>query len=463
MQLPAVAFPESLKLALKGQPGQKITSLDYELMLPKNNNFAELVDLIQQLKNEISVTDDKITALTLALSYWQKQQNLPVKNLADTVKMGGIILSESGTLLQQISKLEQQKKSLKLQLIGAEDQLHKKIGADSRNWKIVITLAKPASAELQLTYSYRIKQAGWKSTYTLNALPDSNNIEWLWTAKIEQQSGIDWQGVNLQISTAEPVFTLDPPTTFPWEIRRRQVAYGRKVIEEMPTMATAMPDAMMAKSVTDATPPQPVRTVGQLFDVYDLGKINVTSGKELQIKIRSGNWPTKFTYLSRPLLTNQVFLQANLDLGKNFIPLPTGIASIQVDGVHVGIRDFSLHQKNDITMSFGSDPAIGVAVATDHTAGEEGLLAKKETYNWKWNIKFSNHKSFPINLHVEDSYPHAGHKDIIVTELFSPPLPSKKKDRTLQWNLTIPAQDEQQLEYGYKIKYPQDMSVYLGR
>ena len=461
--LPAVAFPESLTLSLKGQVDQKIIAIDYELMLPESDYFGELVEQIQQLKTTIVATDDKIASLALALKYWEKQQELPVKTLADTVKMGNIIQTESITLLQQTSKLQQQKQVLEFQLTEAEDQLHQKIGADKRNWKVIIILAKPTTAGLELTYTYRIKQAGWKSTYSLNALPDSGNIEWLWTANIQQQSGVDWHGVNLKISTAEPVFTLNPPVNYPWEIRARQIAYKRKGIQAMPTMAMAMPEQIMAMPVADAAPPQPTRTVGQLFDIYDLGTISVASGKELQVKVRAGNWPAEFTYLSRPLLTNQVFLQANLDLSKNFIPLPSGTASIQVDGVHVGIRNFSLHQKNDITMSFGSDPAIGVAVATDHTAGEEGLLAKKDTYNWKWNIKFSNHKNFPVKVQVEDSYPHAGHKDIVVTELFTPPLPTKNKDHSLRWDLTIPAQGEQQHEYGYKIKYPHDMSVFLGR
>ena len=459
--LPAVAFPESLKLSLKGQADQKITALDYELMLPESDNFVELIDQIQQFKSAIIATDDKIASLALALKYWEKQQELPVKTLADTVKMGNIIQTESITLLQQTSKLQQQKQLLDFQLTEAQEQLEQKIGTDKRNWKVIIILAKPATSGLELTYTYRIKQAGWKSTYSLNALPNSDNIEWLWTAKIQQQSGIDWNGVSLKISTAEPVFTLNPPVNYPWEIRSRQIAYKRARVQEMPTMAMA--EQIMEMPVADAAPLQPTRTVGQLFDIYDLGTINVASGKELQIKVRAGNWPAEFTYLSRPLLTNQVFLQAKLDLSKNFIPLPSGSASIQVDGVHVGIRNFSLHQKNDITISFGSDPAIAVAVVTDHTAGEEGLLSKKDTYNWLWNIKFSNHKSFPVKVQVEDSYPHAGHKDIVVTELFSPPLPIKNKDRSLRWDLNIPAQGEQQLEYGYKIKYPHDMSVFLGR
>jgi len=113
-------------------------------------------------------------------------------------------------------------------------------------------------------------------------------------------------------------------------------------------------------------------------------------------------------------------------------------------------------------MSFGSDPGITVDVKTAHVAGEKGILAKKRIYNWKWNINVANHKNFAIDLRVEDSYPHAGHEKIVLKELFSPPLPTQQNDQLI-WNLTLPPQGKQQLQYGYQVTYPEDMPVSLGR
>ena len=457
--LPHVAIPESLKLALQATPKRKITGIEYESILPDASDFQELKELISRLEQEINAVDDQIQSRTLALNYWKSQQDLPVKTLADAREMGKIIREESIILLQAATQLRQQKTELTKQLQETQNQLKKKTGKNQRNWRVQIKLSQPTTTDIKLVYSYRIRRAGWQSSYSLNALPGLKRVEWIWTAKIMQQTGIDWKGVNLKIATTEPVFSLTPPQTRPWEIREQQILRGRGNLKMM-TMSAEMVMDEAAPAMGAA--PMPTRAEGQLFDIYDLGQVDVASGKESRIKIREGLWNAKFTYLVRPLLSEQVFLDADLDLGKNFFPLPSGMASIQVDGVHVGQRNFSLHEKQDVSMSFGSDPSLVVDVQTDHVAGEKGLLAKKRTYNWNWTINFDNHKNFAVDLKVEDSYPHAEHEKIFLQEIFSSPLPVRKKD-LLIWNLTIPPQGKQQIQYGYKVTYPEDMPVSLGR
>lgn len=458
--LPHVAIPESLKLGLKGAARQKITGIEYESVLPDSSDFKELKELISRLEREIAALDDQIQSRTLALNYWKTQQELPLKTLADAREMGKIIRDESALLLQDATQLRQKKTDREKQLKEARQQLQQKTGNNQRNWRVQVRLAQATQTNLGLAYSYRIRRAGWQSSYSLNALPDQKNIQWIWTAKIMQQTGVDWNGVDIKIATAEPVFTLTPPEIRAWEIREEQRLRARGNLK---MMTMAMPQEMAMDAVSEmAAPPVPARVEGQLFDIYDLGQVNIASGKESRIKIREGHWNAEFTYLTRPLMSEQVFLEATPELTGNFLPLPTGIASIQVDGVHVGRRNFSLHEKQDITMSFGSDPSITVDVKTDHVAGEKGLLSKKRIYIWKWNINVENHKSFAVDLKVEDSYPHAGHEKIVLKELFTPPLPTQENGQ-LSWNLTLPPQGKQKLQYGYQVTYPEDMPVSLGR
>ncbi|WP_321369380.1 DUF4139 domain-containing protein [uncultured Desulfuromusa sp.] len=458
--LPYVAIPESLKLTLLQAPEQKISGIELTSVLPDASDFKELEALISRLEREIREIDDQIQSRTLALDYWKNQQDLPVKTLADAREMGSIIRDESITLLQESTLLRQQKTELQRQLDEAHKQLQQKTGDNQRNWQVKVRLSQSTTADLELSYSYRIRRAGWQSSYSLNASPGQKKIHWSWTAKITQQTGIDWTGVNLTIATAEPIFTLTPPQIRIWNIHEQQILRARNA---MKTLSMAMPQEMAMDVASEmAAPPMPERVAGQLFDSYDLGQVNIASGQESRIKIREGFWNADFTYLARPLLSEQVFLQANLDLSDNFLPLPTGTASIQVDGVHVGQRNFSLYEKKDVSISFGSDPGIAVDVKTDHVAGEKGLLARKETYSWNWEVSFANHKSFAIDLKVEDSYPHSGHEKIELKELFTPPLPVREKDQ-LVWTLTIPPQGEQQINYGYQVTYPEDMPVSLGR
>ena len=461
LQLPNVALPKSLKLALIKAPSQKIIGIEFESILPDSSVFKKLEERISQLEQNIAAIDDQLKSNNLTLAYWKNQQDLPIKTLDDARTMGKIIRDETISLLKDSTRLNQQKDELNQQLKEARKELQQKTGNNKRNWLVTVRLAHPASSTTELTYTYRVRHAGWASNYTLNALPDMKQVDWLWTAKIKQETGINWTGIELKVATTEPVFTLTPPYMHPWNINAE--IFTDTPRSKMLTMAMTDERIMAAPAAAmENAEAMPRREEGQLFDIYDLGRVDIASGKESRITIREGHWNADFIYLSRPLASEQVFLEAKLDLPKDFIPLPTGAASIQVAGVHVGQRTFSLHENRDVKMSFGSDPGIVVDVKTDHVAGKQGLLAKKNTYTWNWAITFTNNKKIPIDLLVEDTLPHIGHEKIELMEQLSEPLPEKENGKLI-WKLPLPAQGKQQIEYGYAVKYPADMDVSLGR
>lgn len=377
--------------------------------------------------------------------------------------MSQLIRNESLELLQGVTQLERQKTELQSQLEEARNELNQKTGNNNRIWQVLVKLSEPLPRATLISYDYRVRNARWVSSYSLNAKPQNNQVDWIWHAEIIQKTGIDWKDAVVRIATAEPVFTLTPPNNRPWIIQEVvPIVYrGNAKVMAQAKMADAV---MMESAPALAAAPEPERIEGQLFDMYDLGRQTITSGKEARIKIRQGNWPAQFSYLARPQLTEQVFLTAELTFGDNFLPLPSGQASIQVDGVHVGQQQFSLYEKQEVSISFGSDPGVAIDVQTAHTAGEKGLLSKSETYNWNWTINVTNNKTIPVDLRVEDAYPHIAHNKITIKEQFTAPLPTKEEDgQLLVWKLKLPPQGRQSLKYGYLVTYPEDLPVSLGR
>lgn len=139
--LPHVAIPESLKLGLLKTTEQKITGVEFTSTLPNASDFKELEKLISQLEKQIAGIDDQIQSRTLTLDYWKKQQDLPVKTLAEVREMGKIIAEESITLLQESTQLQQQKTDLQKQLEEARKQLQQKTGNNQRNWQVQVRLS----------------------------------------------------------------------------------------------------------------------------------------------------------------------------------------------------------------------------------------------------------------------------------------------------------------------------------
>lgn len=458
--LPEVALPETLRLELvNATDRQRITTIESMSVLPQVEPFSELQETIKQLKRQITTMGDQISARRITLAYWQQQSPATAStrqavNLNDIQHMADLVRGEGESLLTEISELTWQQNERKAELAEAERQLQQKTSQQRRNWQITVQLAQPLTAPTEVTAQYRIRNAGWSSTYILNARPANKQVEWVWTAQINQRSGSDWNDVHIKLATAEPVFTLTPPTLPGWDIRAGAIMPMAKTL--------ARSEVMLAAPAGDSVGAEPLREQGQLFDIYDLGRQTIASGTPAQIQIRSGNWDADFAYLTRPLQSTQAFLEARLRTEQEFTPLPTGSASIQVDGVHVGQRSFSLYQSEDIALSFGSDPGIDIAVSSAHVAGKRGLLNREKTYEWNWTLTLSNNKHLDIVLRVEDVPPHAGHKDIDIREAFQPPLPERGDD-AIFWALALKAGQQQTLKYGYKISYPKEMNVILGR
>ncbi|MCK4690968.1 MAG: DUF4139 domain-containing protein, partial [Desulfuromonadales bacterium] len=97
-------------------------------------------------------------------------------------------------------------------------------------------------------------------------------------------------------------------------------------------------------------------------------------------------------------------------------------------------------------------------------ADETGLINKDKVQNWLWRVEISNNKSLPVELRVEDVFPRIEDKRIELTKVVAVPKVSRKeKGNKLEWDISLQPGQSKQLEFGYKVKYPADMNVILGR
>ncbi|NIQ96045.1 MAG: DUF4139 domain-containing protein, partial [Desulfuromonadales bacterium] len=300
-----------------------------------------------------------------------------------------------------------------------------------RTWAVQVALDGAGSTET-LRYSYRVHGASWRPVYTLDARPEEKAIRWDWTAQVSQRTAADWPDVRLLLATAEPVFTLNPPENRPWIIRnveprsyvaREQALMGRAAME--PESPAAM-DMLEEKAA-------PARKAGTLFDVYDLGRQSLVAGESYTLNIRSGSWPATFDYLLRPLQSPQAFLLAKVAFDE-LLPMPSGSASILVEGVYVGKRNFSLLEKK-LDLPFGNDPQIKVKVNASREAGEAGVFGGDNTQAWQWQLVITNNKNIPVKLRIEDSLPKIEDERIKLVETVTAEI--DEEEHLARWELEL--------------------------
>ncbi len=113
---------------------------------------------------------------------------------------------ESVALMQQVQTLQE-----KLQFVQRQrNDMTAGSSRVERDAVIVIDKTKADAGKIRL--NYMVEQAAWRPEYKLRAgekTTDPVGVEYL--AAITQQSGEDWTGVNLVLSTAQPMLNATPP------------------------------------------------------------------------------------------------------------------------------------------------------------------------------------------------------------------------------------------------------------
>lgn len=467
--LPIHAVKDTLTVNTSPADNLWITSVTVEPeTLPVEDKIKELKTRLKDLNRKKTEYENRIKANTACVAFWQNQaDNTPekIENIESVEKLGIAIKKGVTEASDEMYNLSVSLEDINEQIVTVQDELNKLTGSAQKRWAATVYLtgktARPSGKPVVLTVSYHIQNCGWQPAYTLNAHPDKSSVELKWVAKITQDTGMDWESVDLKIATAQTVTQPEPPGLRGWIIQ----TVAPIVLQESRMMKSAMPAAApqeAADALMAGAPPAPERETGYIFGTYSLGKRTLAAGETRHITIRELGLKADFNYLVRPQETPQAFLFAMLEVkDADFIQLPQGEATYLIDSAFVGSRMFSMTDKTQ-KLFFGPDPQVDVTTdLLEKKSGEKGLLSDKKSWQWGWKVTVNNLKPHPIQVLMEDAYPQVRDERIKLSETFTGVTP-KKEDNLLKWSFPVAAKTKVPVDYGFTIIYPDDMDVYLG-
>lgn len=467
--LPIHAAKDSLTVNTAPDSKMRITSVEFEKqMLPVADTVKKLKDKLKELNRQKSDDETRIKANTTYISFWQNQAaNQPekIENIESVQKLGDAIKKGITTAYSEIYRFNKSLEKTDKQIKEVQKQLNKLTGSAQKQWQVAVYLSgnppENQSHKINLDYSYNIKNCNWRPIYTLNAHPDKSEIKLYWYAKITQNTGIDWDNVELKIATSQRFTRPDPPFLGDWVIQPRKIIATSSMRRKAMMAEESLMFADTAQTM-GAGGPEPKRDVGVMFDTYDLGKHTISAGDTRRIKIREMDLKSDFKYLIRPQKAPQAFLFAQLNIKDDaFIRLPLGDASFLIDSAFITNRPFSMTDKEQ-KLFFGSDPQVDVTLdVREKKSGETGLLIGKKQYRWSWKVSIKNLKSHEVLVLMEDAYPQIRDERIKLEETFSGMSPQKEKNM-VTWTFPVLPQTETAIKYGYQITYPDEMDISFG-
>jgi hypothetical protein len=164
-----------------------------------------------------------------------------------TIALARYLMDGRGEKTKEAVSIQQQMQTNQEQIQFVQRKLQEMTAGSSKTEHDAVIVVDKANAGLgKVRLNYLVDSAAWRPQYKLRAGKENKDpvqVEYL--AAIVQQTGEDWQNVNLVLSTAQPMLNAAPP--------------------ELKTLAVAvMPRAALAANASKPGVPNPPGQAGQL-------------------------------------------------------------------------------------------------------------------------------------------------------------------------------------------------------
>lgn len=328
-----------------------------------------------------------------------------------------------------------------------------------------VTLAAPAAADLHLTY--QVRGPSWGPSYRARLDTRSDQVQLERQALVSQATGEDWRGVQLTLSTGQPLAATQGPLPRPWTLDVPPPEPPMAKTSRAASAGLAMAPAPAPAPMAEAAPPSfdVVTTEGAYATQFAVPqRVDVPSGGE-RVTLTLGSQKLAATLLARttPALASEAWLVALLP------PLsgtwPTGPVTLERDGASVGQSRFA-PQASDfarIGLAFGRDEQIIVAAEPLKEFTEsKGFTGSRTERGVQRAYEITNRHREPVTVQVLDAAPISKNEAITVTSSYEPAPQSSAwgaQPGTIVWQQPLAAGASARFSARHVISHDKDVQV----
>ncbi|MEO6810999.1 MAG: DUF4139 domain-containing protein, partial [Isosphaeraceae bacterium] len=532
--LPSTVLPGSLYT--EASDDFRVLSTRFRTRAVREDTRAEVrakEDQIRELKAEGQKLQARASVAQQDQQYFSKLEGFTAataQNLVDRGRFDGEgIITLSKFLMQ--SRAEQSAREVALQQQIAENteavdfaetqlkEIASGSGKTANDALILIDKAKAGAGTVRL--NYLVSSATWNPQYRLRAGGADDPVRLEYLAAILQQSGEEWTGADVTLSTAQPSLNAMPPDLIPLTISVNPLEKG-ETDDSLPSDYGARAGGMgggmggmggmgggIGLSLEQQVQAQvalgsksgaylnEVAAQGQARELlakdegpkadqegdaaHDQGdspsvtfhlpaRLTVPSRRDpLLIEVARAEMKPDFFDTAVPVLSPRVYRQAHLTNTGEFVLLP-GEATMYVGNDFVGRLTLPLVAAGEpFTVGFGVDPQVQVyRRMTDKSRTIQG---GNQVRTYDFRIAVRSFRAQPTPVQVWDRLPRADSETVAVNLVKTDPELSPnatyqrnvRPDNLLRWDLTIQPTAKGEapkiITYQFKLEYARGMGI----
>lgn len=367
-------------------------------------------------------------------------------------------------------KVQAEEKRLNATLAGMNNYKYEQIG------RIFVETKSKSATQANIKFSFFTHLAGWNPKYNIKAKTGQENIDVDYHAQVVQNTGVDWNNVDLVLSTSRPTFSNQKPELHPWylsfyDYRSRQInaqsTYGYGTVQEadMANSNTYYSEGKYKKLEKDKQVAyvQGQTLINALNTSYKIdSKYTVVSNNtKKQVYIKNIKIPATFNHYTVPSMEKVAFLTASLADWSSYDLVP-GHATLFYNNTYVG-KSYIYSNTTDDTLqiSLGRDQGIII----NHEKVQDLCNHKRIGGNIKktfvYEISAKNTNKEEVTMVIMARVPVSKLNEIVVTVGDLAGAEYNKETGILKWKKTIAAGAKVDFRFGYEVKYPKDKQVNL--
>ena len=387
--------------------------------------------------------------------------------VAELQKMSEYFNKKSTQLLSDMTTIDAKKQLLNERLTKIQNQINE-INNKRNNavTEIVVTVSASKNTTANLKASYITYDAGWNPSYDLRVANIESSVKLDLRANVWQNTGVDWNDMNITLSTRSARQNNNKPELQRWFIDfikqynyRGDTAGGMQLMKSAAAPISEVDEEIVAESMADYM----VVNETQLAVEYKPEiKYSIPSdGKQHIVALQNYELPAEYEYYAAPKLVSNAFLVANVtDWGKyNLLPGP---ANVYFENSYVGnsfINPSTTEEK--MTFSLGKDEGIVIKREKLKDFTEDKFFGSDVERFFGYEIVVKNLKSKEISMTLEDQIPISQNEDIEVQLLDSGDAAVNKSSGILTWKINLKTGESVTKKFTYSVRYPEDRPINL--
>jgi len=368
------------------------------------------------------------------------------------------------TARQEIRELTKKKRGLEHDLAEARRKLsdirRKSPDADYET-RVYATVSAQEPGDAAVRLSYNVPGASWQPAYRAAADVAGKHVRLEVLGAVRQQTGEDWMGVDLKLSTARPDLGTDVPELKPWYLRTAP-SRGRKREAEAAGRGAAM-DRLAAEperpAEAPAAPPAPpgVAASGVATVFSASAEVDIPSDDQAhRIAVAEIQTPVALTHVAVPKVLPHAFLHAK---GENRAPFPllAGPVDVVVGGSFVGRGRLDMTAPGEeIELGLGVDESVRVSLRLVEDEVERRHWGNRTATTNEFLIEVTNYGERPANVTVRDQLPISRDPEVEVEYGRSAraALRGAQFPGELTWDFELEQGETETIEFEFTIEYP---------